>query len=76
MPRCEFPVNFDVWWFRLPREGAAEFSLLPRVAPGKALVVIPRKGSPQNNVSFNRELEATLPKEIAGVHRGVRPRVR
>ena len=24
----------------------------------------------QNNVSFNRELEATLPKEIAGVHRG------
>jgi 2-polyprenyl-6-methoxyphenol hydroxylase-like FAD-dependent oxidoreductase len=39
----EYPVNFDVWWFRLPREGAAEFSFLPRVAPGKALVVIPRE---------------------------------
>jgi 2-polyprenyl-6-methoxyphenol hydroxylase-like FAD-dependent oxidoreductase len=39
----EYPVNFDVWWFRLPREGDAEFSLLPRMAPGKALVVIPRK---------------------------------
>ena len=33
----EFPANFDVWWFRLPREGDAEFSFLPRVAPGKAL---------------------------------------
>jgi 2-polyprenyl-6-methoxyphenol hydroxylase-like FAD-dependent oxidoreductase len=40
-------VNFDVWWFRLPREGEAEFSLLPRMAPGKALVVIPREGYDQ-----------------------------
>jgi len=39
----DYPVNFDVWWFRLPREGAAEFSFLPRVAPGKALGVIPRE---------------------------------
>jgi 2-polyprenyl-6-methoxyphenol hydroxylase-like FAD-dependent oxidoreductase len=43
----EYPVNFDVWWFRLPREGDAEFSLLPRMAPGKALVVIPREGYDQ-----------------------------
>ncbi len=40
----EYPVNFDVWWFRLPREGAAEFSFLPRVGPGKAMGVIPREG--------------------------------
>jgi 2-polyprenyl-6-methoxyphenol hydroxylase-like FAD-dependent oxidoreductase len=40
----EYPVNFDVWWFRLPREDGAEFSFLPRVAPGKALGVIPREG--------------------------------
>jgi 2-polyprenyl-6-methoxyphenol hydroxylase-like FAD-dependent oxidoreductase len=39
----EYPVNFDVWWFRLPREGVVEFSFLPRVAPGKALGVIPRE---------------------------------
>lgn len=39
----EFPVNFDVWWFRLPREGPAEFSFLPRTGPGKALGVIPRE---------------------------------
>jgi 2-polyprenyl-6-methoxyphenol hydroxylase-like FAD-dependent oxidoreductase len=43
----EYPVNFDVWWFRLPRDGSAEFSLLPRLAPGKALVVIPREGYDQ-----------------------------
>src|SRR6516165_297818 len=43
----EYPVNFDVWWFRLPRDGDAEFTLLPRVAPGKALVVIPREGYDQ-----------------------------
>jgi 2-polyprenyl-6-methoxyphenol hydroxylase-like FAD-dependent oxidoreductase len=40
----EYPVNFDVWWFRLPRHDAAQFSFLPRVAPGKALGVIPREG--------------------------------
>ena len=39
----EYPVNFDVWWFRLPREGEGEFSFLPRVAPGKGLGVIPRE---------------------------------
>ncbi|MGE2817233.1 FAD-dependent oxidoreductase [Mycobacterium heidelbergense] len=43
----EFPVNFDVWWFRLPRDGEEEFTFLPRLAPGKALVVIPRKGYDQ-----------------------------
>ncbi len=43
----EFPVNFDVWWFKLPREGAAEFSFLPRFAPGKGLGVIPREGYDQ-----------------------------
>ncbi|MCV7381748.1 monooxygenase [Mycobacterium alsense] len=43
----EFPVNFDVWWFRLPRDGAAKFSFLPRVGPGKALGVIPREGYDQ-----------------------------
>ncbi len=43
----EHPVTFDVWWFRLPREGNAEFSFLPRVAPGKALGVIPREGYDQ-----------------------------
>jgi 2-polyprenyl-6-methoxyphenol hydroxylase-like FAD-dependent oxidoreductase len=43
----EYPVNFDVWWFRLPRDGDAEFSFLPRFAPGKGLGVIPREGYDQ-----------------------------
>jgi len=43
LKKREYPVNFDVWWFRLPREGAGEFSFLPRTAPGKALGVIPRE---------------------------------
>lgn len=43
----EFPVNFDVWWFRLPMADPAEFSLVPRIAPGKALLVIPRRGYAQ-----------------------------
>jgi 2-polyprenyl-6-methoxyphenol hydroxylase-like FAD-dependent oxidoreductase len=43
----EYPVNFDVWWFRLPRNDDAEFSFLPRLAPGKALAVIPREGYDQ-----------------------------
>ncbi|RUP05666.1 MAG: FAD-dependent oxidoreductase [Mycobacterium sp.] len=40
----DYPVRFDVWWFRLPRAEDSEFSFLPRTGPGKALAVIPRKG--------------------------------
>lgn len=40
----EYPVGFDVWWFRVPRKDNAEISFLPRVGPGKALFVIPREG--------------------------------
>jgi len=43
----EYPVNFDVWWFKLPRDGPAKFSFLPRFAPGKGLAVIPREGYDQ-----------------------------
>ncbi|MDA2891446.1 FAD-dependent oxidoreductase [Mycolicibacterium sp. BiH015] len=41
----EFPVSFDVWWFRLPRhKDHAIYTLVPRVMPGKAMIVIPREG--------------------------------
>lgn len=40
----EFPVNFDVWWFRLPNDGTAQPTLLPRLGPGKAAIMIPREG--------------------------------
>lgn len=41
----EWPASFDVWWFRLPRLAEdAGFTLFPRIAPGKAMIVIPREG--------------------------------
>ena len=44
LPVREWPVPFDVWWFRLPRESSAEYSLVPRTASGKLLIMIPREG--------------------------------
>lgn len=40
----EYPVCFDVWWFRLPYDGTMKHSFLPRIGRGKALAVIPRDG--------------------------------
>lgn len=40
----DFPVPFDVWWFRLPRNEDGQYSLIPRTAPGRALIMIPRTG--------------------------------
>lgn len=39
----EFPVNFDVWWFRLPRTGSVPPTLVPRLAPGRVALLIPRR---------------------------------
>jgi 2-polyprenyl-6-methoxyphenol hydroxylase-like FAD-dependent oxidoreductase len=44
LPAREWPVPFDVWWFRLPRESDAEYSLIPRTAAGRLLIMIPREG--------------------------------
>jgi 2-polyprenyl-6-methoxyphenol hydroxylase-like FAD-dependent oxidoreductase len=44
LPIREYPVPFDVWWFRLPRDQHAQYSLIPRTRPGRALVMIPREG--------------------------------
>ena len=44
LPVRQWPVPFDVWWFRLPRDANAEYSLIPRTAPGKVLIMIPREG--------------------------------
>ncbi|GBG38792.1 FAD-dependent oxidoreductase [Mycobacterium montefiorense] len=79
----EFPVNFDVWWFTLPRDGDQEFSFLPRVGPGKAMGVIPREGYNQiaylgakgtdaelrakGIEAFRRDVAALLPESAAAV---------
>ena len=40
----EWPVPFDVWWFRLPHSRDGEYSLIPRTAAGRMLIMIPREG--------------------------------
>ena len=40
----EWPVPFDVWWLRLPRDADATYSLIPRTAPGRLAILIPREG--------------------------------
>lgn len=40
----EWPVPFDVWWFRLPQNTPGQYSLIPRIAPGRVLIMIPRVG--------------------------------
>lgn len=40
----EYPVSFDVLWFRLPHADDAEYTLIPRTAPGRVLIMIPRTG--------------------------------
>lgn len=44
LPVREFPVAFDVWWFRVPFPGRPQGSLLPRLRPGAAAITIPRTG--------------------------------
>jgi 2-polyprenyl-6-methoxyphenol hydroxylase-like FAD-dependent oxidoreductase len=44
LPVREYPVPFDLWWFRLPRNETGQYSLIPRTAPGRALIMIPREG--------------------------------
>ena len=77
LPIREYPVPFDVWWFRLPRDQSAEFSLIPRTKPGRALIMIPRqdyfqiaylipKGSDaalraRGLEAFHRELDELIP---------------
>jgi 2-polyprenyl-6-methoxyphenol hydroxylase-like FAD-dependent oxidoreductase len=43
LPIREYPVPFDVWWFRLPRGASGQYSLIPRTMPGRAVVMIPRE---------------------------------
>lgn len=44
LPLRDWPVPFDVWWFRLPRDMDAEYSLFPRFGQGRLLIMIPREG--------------------------------
>ena len=44
LPKREFPVGFDVWWFRVPTRRDLAESLLPRFNDGEVAIAIPREG--------------------------------
>ena len=44
LPVREFPVGFDVWWYRVPTDREVGESLLPRMNKGRVAIAIPRKG--------------------------------
>ncbi|MBP2216846.1 FAD-dependent oxidoreductase [Arthrobacter sp. CAN_C5] len=44
LPAREFPVGFDVWWYRVPSDSKGDDALLPRIGVRRAAVVIPREG--------------------------------
>lgn len=44
LPGREFPVDFDVWWFRIPTRADLAESLLPRFGDGEVAIAIPREG--------------------------------
>lgn len=55
-----FPVDFDVWWLRVPTTGRVPGSLIPRVGAGHALVAIPREGYLQLAYLTRKGAEARL----------------
>ena len=70
----EWPVSFDAWWFRLPRpENDEIFTLFPRIASGKALIVIPRKDYLQVAFLIPKGADARLrARGLAAFHADVR----
>ena len=62
VPR-EYPVPFDVGWFKLDAPGAVKYQLTPRISSGLALILIPREGYYQAGALLrkgaDRELHAS-----------------
>jgi 2-polyprenyl-6-methoxyphenol hydroxylase-like FAD-dependent oxidoreductase len=77
----EYPMNVDVWWFRLPMNESIGEALLPHLNDGKAFVLVPRsdyiqaahfipKGSDQELrgrgiEAFRRDIAETIPELAA-----------
>jgi 2-polyprenyl-6-methoxyphenol hydroxylase-like FAD-dependent oxidoreductase len=56
----EYPVNGDVWWFRLPKAAGVGETLLPRFKDGLFLGVIPRKDYLQTAYFIRKGADAQL----------------
>jgi len=84
LPVREFPVGFDVWWYRIATTCPLPESLLPRLAKGRVTIAIPREGYVQVAAlgpkgtdpavrargieAFRAESAALLPELAADVH--------
>jgi 2-polyprenyl-6-methoxyphenol hydroxylase-like FAD-dependent oxidoreductase len=59
VPR-EYPVDADIWWFRLPTADGVGDTLLPRFKDGLFLGVIPRQGYLQTGYFLHKGADAQL----------------
>ena len=59
VPR-EYPVDADLWWFRLPPADGVGDTLLPRFKDGLFLGVIPRQGYLQTGYFLHKGADAQL----------------
>jgi 2-polyprenyl-6-methoxyphenol hydroxylase-like FAD-dependent oxidoreductase len=59
VPR-EYPVDADIWWFRLPPADGVGDTLLPRFKDGLFLGVIPRQGYLQTGYFLHKGADAQL----------------
>ena len=59
VPR-EYPVDADVWWFRLPKADGVGDTLLPRFKDGQFLGVIPRQDYLQIGYFLRKGADAQL----------------
>lgn len=59
VPR-EYPVNADIWWFRLPKADGVGDTLLPRFKDGQFIGVIPREDYLQTGYFLRKGADAQL----------------
>jgi 2-polyprenyl-6-methoxyphenol hydroxylase-like FAD-dependent oxidoreductase len=59
VPR-EYPVNADIWWFRLPKADGVGDTLLPRFNDGRFIGVIPREDYLQTGYFLRKGADAQL----------------
>jgi 2-polyprenyl-6-methoxyphenol hydroxylase-like FAD-dependent oxidoreductase len=59
VPR-DYPVNADIWWFRLPKVDGIGETLLPRFKDGQFVGVIPRQGYLQAAYFLRKGADAQL----------------
>ncbi len=59
VPR-EYPVNADIWWFRLPKADGIGDTLLPRFKDGQFIGIIPRQDYLQTGYFLRKGADAQL----------------